>query len=175
MSEGTRAEAERAAEAKFLADQASPLRRREAQLILRLGNISIATLRICLGIVFLLFGALKLFDGVSPAEEITERTMDKLTFGLLSGDTARLFVGLLEVAIGICLISGRWLRPGLVLLAIAGVGIIAPLFLFYDELFSGKHHAPTLLGQYVIKDIVLLAAGMVITAKVIAEQIAQPA
>lgn len=172
MSESGRQLTKTTTETAFLAGDQLPVRGREARLIAWLGNISISTLRICLGLVFLLFGALKLFSGVSPAESISVRTVDKLTFGLVDGDAARLLVAVLEVSIGLLLISGRWLRLGLLLLAIAGVGILSPLFLFTSELFSGNHHAPTLLGQYVIKDVVLLAAGVVITARVLAEQIA---
>ena len=159
-------------ESVFLAGDCAPRRGRETRLIAWLGSISITSLRISLGVVFLLFGSLKLFDGVSPAESISVRTVDKLTFGLIDGDAARLLVAVLEVSIGLLLITGRWLRLGLLLLAIAAVGILSPLFLFTSELFSGKHHAPTLLGQYVIKDIVLVAAGVVITARVLASQIA---
>jgi uncharacterized membrane protein YkgB len=44
----------------------------------------------------------------------------------------------------------------------AMVGILSPVLLFPDRLFAGPHFAPTLEGQYVLKDIVLLAAGMVV-------------
>jgi hypothetical protein len=50
------------------------------------------------------------------------------------------------------------------LLAIEFVGILAPLVLLSGRLFSGPHDAPTLEGQYVLKDFILVAAGMVIAA-----------
>lgn len=137
-----------------------------------LGRMSISTLRVALGVVFLLFGVLKLFDDVSPAERISVRTVEALTFDLISGDTARICVANLEVTIGLLMITGKLQRLALALLGVAMVGILAPLVLFPDELFAGKYHAPTLLGQYVIKDIVLLSAGLVISARVFAESIA---
>ncbi len=144
-----------------------PLTRR-AQLSLWLGRVGIDSLRVALGAVFLVFGALKLVPGVSPAEDISRRTVDRLTFGLVSGDAASFLVGLLEVTIGLCLVSGKLLRFGLVLLIAAMVGVLSPLVLFTDDLFAGKYNAPTLLGQYVLKDVVLLAAAVVIIARELA-------
>src|SRR3712207_7878917 len=43
-----------------------------------------------LGLVFVAFGTLKFFPGVSPAEALSVATLDKLSFGLLSGYAAQL-------------------------------------------------------------------------------------
>lgn len=129
-----------------------------------LARYSISLLRVSLGLVFLGFGILKFFD-ISPAQDLAERTTDALTFGLLSGTAAGIYVAALESCIGLCLISGRYVRLGLALLAIAMVGILSPLVLFPGDLFAGKDHAPTLEGQYVLKDVVLLASGLVIAAR----------
>lgn len=152
-------------------DTSAPIRsaRRRDEVAIWLGRASITTLRIALGAVFLLFGLLKFFDNVSPAERISVRTVESLTFDLLTGDTARIVVATLEVSIGVLMISGMFQRLGLVLLGMAMVGILAPLVLFPEDLFAGRFHAPTLLGQYVIKDIVLLGAGLVIMARVLIE------
>lgn len=138
-----------------------------------LGKITIDTLRVCLGLVFLLFGLLKFFPEVSPAEDISQRTVDALTFGVISGDTAGFLVALVEVTIGFCLVTGTFLKFGLALLAMAMVGIMSPLVLFPEDLFAGKYHAPTLLGQYVLKDFVLLAAGAVIIARELSKELAK--
>ena len=47
-------------------------------------------------------------------------------------------------------------------MAMALVGILSPLVLFPDQMWSGN--GPTLTGQYVFKDIVLAAAGLVVAA-----------
>jgi hypothetical protein len=65
---------------------------------------------------------------------------------------------------GICLLANRWMRLAVWLLAIEFVGILAPLVLLPGRLFSGPHDAPTLEGQYVLNDFILVAAGMVIAA-----------
>ena len=122
---------------------------------------SLQALRISLGLVFLGFGVIKFVPGLSPAEAIASATIDRLTFGLVSGHTAVLLTAVTETVIGITLVSGKLLRVGLVVLAGALVGIMSPLALFTAELFP---HGPTLMGQYVLKDIVLAASALVVAA-----------
>ena len=68
----------------------------------------------------------------------------------------------METFIGLTLVTGLFLRTGLVVLAGALVGIMSPLVLFFDELFPAG--GPTLTAQYVLKDIVLACAAAVIGA-----------
>lgn len=130
-----------------------------------LGRQSIDILRISLGLVFLAFGALKFFPGASPAEALVIRTIDTLTLGVISGNTALLLTAVMECFIGITLVTGKLLRTGLLVLGMSLVGIMSPLVLFFGDLFPGT---PTLEAQYVFKDIVLAAAGLVIAAKALA-------
>ena len=122
---------------------------------------SVPALRVALGLVFLGFGVLKFFPGASPAEEIAARTVETLTFGLVPGAAAVIAVAVMETFIGLTLLSGRLLRVGLMVLAVAMVGILSPVALFGDELFG---HGMTLLGQYVLKDVVLVAGATVVAA-----------
>jgi uncharacterized membrane protein YkgB len=127
---------------------------------------SITILRVNLGLVFLGFGALKFVPGASPAQELAERTLEKLSLGIVSGETAVLVTA--ECFIGVTLITGKLLRAGLISLAASMVGILSPLALFFHDLFPG---APTLEGQYVLKDFVLVAAGLVIAAQALGAQL----
>ncbi|MPZ63510.1 MAG: DoxX family protein [Propionibacteriales bacterium] len=123
---------------------------------------SIGVLRVSLGLVFLGFGVQKFFPGVSPAEELAVSTLETLSLGMVSGGAALLMTAVAETFIGLTLVTGRMLKAGLVVLAGSLVGIMSPLVLFFSEMFPG---APTLEAQYVFKDIVLVAAGMVIAAR----------
>jgi uncharacterized membrane protein YphA (DoxX/SURF4 family) len=125
---------------------------------------SIQLLRIAVGVVFLIFGMLKFFPDVSPAEELTIKTTDALSFDLLPGHIAIVLIASLECIIGVLLIAGRFLRIAIYLLAGQFVGVLAPLVLFTGRLFDGPHNAPTLEGQYVIKDIVVVASGFVVAS-----------
>ncbi len=92
------------------------------------------------------------------------RTIDTLSFGIVSGDVARLTSAVAETFIGATLVSGLLLRAGLAVLALSLVGIVSPLVLSSAQLFPGT---PTLEGQYVLKDIVLIASGLVIAGQVL--------
>lgn len=135
---------------------------------------SIVILRVCMGLVFLGFGILKFFPGISPIEDLATRTTAILTLGLLSGHSAMDFVAGLECIIGVCFLSGRFLRVGVWLMAAQMIGAMSPLVLFPGELFPGSLHTPSLAAQYILKDIILVAAGMVIAstwtgARIVAE------
>lgn len=127
-----------------------------------LARHGIDVLRVCLGLIIAGFGALKFFPGISPAEPLVTRAVDILTFGVITGQTAMVVTAIAECAIGLMLISGRFLRTGLILLAGCALGWMSPLVLFPADLFTG---GPTLEAQYILKDIVLGAAGLVVAAK----------
>ena len=126
----------------------------------------VVILRVALGVVFLWFGFLKFFPDLSPAQTLAVKTIDVLTLGLLPGSVSLVLLATLECAIGLGLISGRLMRLTLLLLAFQMVGAASPLFLFPSEVFTAFPYAPTLEGQYIIKNIVLVSAGLVIGATV---------
>lgn len=138
----------------------------EARLMYWATNHSTAMLRWSLGLVFLLFGVLKFVPDASPAEDLSVRTLDQLTLGLVEGDAARILIATMEVLVGLSLLTGLYLKLGVILLGIVTIGIMAPLALFPGEMFPGPKHTPTLAAQYVIKDIVLAAAGIVVALRV---------
>lgn len=142
-----------------------PINRFDVKVMQWLTRNSVPLVRMSLGLVFLAFGLLKFFPGISPAEAIAIRTTDALTLGIVEGDLARLFVAAMETAIGLSLLTGRYLRIGVGLLGIAMVGVLSPLVLFPGDLFSRAYNAPTLEGQYVVKDIVLLTSALVVALK----------
>lgn len=123
---------------------------------------SAMALRVSVGAVYLGFGILKYFPGASPAEDLVVSTMSLLTFGLVPDGLGLVMVATLECFIGLCLLSGRGMRLAIWLLAVQLVGILSPLLLLSDRLFAGL--APTLEAQYVLKDIILVTAGLVIAA-----------
>ena len=127
---------------------------------------SLTVLRVSLGSIFVLFGVLKFFPNVSPAQELATQTTGVLTFGLVPAGLAIVLVAALECTIGFGLISGRFPRLTLVLLCFQMIGAMSPLLLFSGELFGGPYHAPTLLGQYVLKDVVLVSVGLVLGSTV---------
>ncbi len=123
---------------------------------------SVDLLRISLGVVFLAFGVLKFFPGVSPAEGLVIRTIDVLSLGTVPGPVGLVLVALLETFIGLTLVAGRLVIAGLVAIGVASVGFFAPLVLFGAELFR---QGPSLEAQYILKDVVLVAAALVVATR----------
>ena len=134
----------------------------EARLAEWLAGHSVDLLRLSLGLVFLGFGVLKFVPGLSPAEPLAARTLEVLTLGLVPERLGLVGVAALESAIGLLLLSGRWLRLSLALLAVELIGILSPLVVLPGEMFRDALFAPTLAGQYVLKDIVIAASGLVV-------------
>lgn len=126
----------------------------------------IPLLRISLGIVFIWFGVLKFFPGVSPAQMLAAETIEILTFDLVKPSISVYMLATLETIIGIGLITRLYLRVTLFLLFGQMLGTVTPLFLFPDQTFTIFPVVPTLEGQYIIKNIILVSAGIVIGATV---------
>jgi uncharacterized membrane protein YkgB len=123
---------------------------------------SLHILRICLGIVFTWFGVLKFFPGLSSAEVIAGKTILKLSFGYIKPAASLPILACWECTIGLGLITRRWLSFVLVLLYFQMAGTLLPLFFFPHETWTANIFVPTLLGQYIIKNLVLISSGVVI-------------
>lgn len=154
---------------RHLVDRIAPVLARfsaaESMLKAFLERWSVPALRVALGAVFVAFGVLKFFPGVSPVESLVEATWGVLTFGIVGGQLAMILTALIETVAGIALITGVFARFGLVMLAVAFVGIFSPIVFFTGELITAA--GPTLLGQYVAKNVVLVAAALVVASRVL--------
>lgn len=119
-------------------------------------------LRISVGIIFFWFGILKFFPGLSPAQELAIRTISIMTFGYLSPVISINLLALWEVLIGIGLLTGLTMRFTLLLLFLQMIGTLTPIFFFPNEVFTIIPYFPTLEGQYIIKNLVIISAGIVL-------------
>jgi len=140
-----------------------PVDRRITDVLARIG---VPAVRIALGIVFFWFGVLKLFPGLSPAEDLAARTIQTLSGGAIGPSVSLPFLAIWECLIGLGLLFDRFLRATLFLLAVQMVGTLTPLFLFPSETWTHFPYAPTLEGQYIIKNVVLIAGAMVVGSTV---------
>lgn len=131
-----------------------------------MARYGITLLRVSLGIVFLWFGALKFFPQMSPAQELATRTISVLSFGLVPAAISLPVLATWECVIGLGLLIGRGLRGILLLLYLQMLGTLTPILLFPHEVFTRVPYAPTLEGQYIIKNLVLISAGIVVGATV---------
>ena len=131
-----------------------------------MATYGILVLRISLGVVFFWFGILKFFPGLSPAQDLAARTIAIITFGVIPSTTSVFLLAIWECVIGLGLILGVFMWATLLLLFLQMLGTITPIFFFPHEVFTQIPYAPTLEGQYIIKNLVLISAGIVIGATV---------
>jgi uncharacterized membrane protein YkgB len=124
---------------------------------------SVTIMRIALAIVYIWFGCLKIF-GMSPAGELVEQTVYWLK--------PEIFVpilGLCEVTIGIGLLVKRLIPYTIVLLLLHMSATLFPIFILKTICFDSFPYCPTLVGQYIIKNLVLIAGALVVAGKYSAE------
>ncbi|MFG0283890.1 MAG: hypothetical protein ACF8R7_05665 [Phycisphaerales bacterium JB039] len=154
-----------------LAARLDALDARIANTMARLGE---PTLRLGLGLVFIWFGILKPL-GLSSANDLVARTV-------YWGVDPAWFIPVLgwwEVAIGVCLLDpGRWLgvglgrwmtRAGVLLMLLQMPGTFLPLVMLPDVTWQ-RPLVPTLEGQYIIKNLVLIGAALLLGGRVRVEE-----
>ena len=124
-------------------------------------------LRVSMGVVFIWFGALK-FTGISPANELVAQTVY-----WFPPEVFIPVLGVWEVAIGIGLLIRRLNRAAIFLLLLQMPGTMLPLVLLPQICFTKFPFALTMEGQYIIKNLVLISAAIVIGGTV-REEMTQP-
>jgi uncharacterized membrane protein YphA (DoxX/SURF4 family) len=126
-----------------------------------MANYGLLILRISLGIVFFWFGMLKFFEGLSPAEELVRSTVH-----FVDPDIFLPVLAAWESLIGIGLITGKFLRVTILLLFLQMPGTALPLLILPEKVWTVFPYGLTLEGQYIVKNLVLIGAGLVIGATV---------
>lgn len=121
--------------------------------------------RIALFVVYFWFGILKLI-GISPAGPLVYELFQKTMSLPIPFPTFYVGFALFEMAIGLILLVRGWERLAILLLAIHLITTAMPL-LFLPEITWQGFLAPTLEGQYIIKNILIIAAAVVIGSKLV--------
>ena len=130
-------------------------------LIDTLNRLSLPALRISLGIIFIWFGALKPF-GDSPAVDVITKTVY-----WFDPDIFIPILGVWEMAIGLCLLYAPFIRAGLFLLALQMPGTFLPLIILPEVCFIDIPFNLTLEGQYIVKNLVLIGAAIVVGSRLV--------
>jgi uncharacterized membrane protein YkgB len=134
--------------------------RLDARLRPLLDRIGVPLLRISLGVVFLWFGLLKIFE-VSPVSELVAKTIYWFEPGLVVPA-----LGAVEVFVGACLLAGRLMRVALPLLVLQMAGTFLVLVLLPEVAFrDGNPLLLTVEGEFVVKNLVLLSAALVVGSR----------
>lgn len=123
-------------------------------------RFGLRSLRYSLAGIFIFFGIVKPL-GLSPASDLVTKTVywfDPSWFVP--------FLGWWEVAIGVCLLVRPWIRAGIALMALQMAGTFLPLILLPDIVYMRDVPWLTLEGQYIVKNIVLITAALVVGSHV---------
>ena len=121
----------------------------------------ITFLRYSLGLIYIWFGILKPF-GLSPAQELVENTVYWF-------DNPKTFIPILgwwEVVIGLTMCIKPLIRVSIFLLFIQMPGTFLPLILLPEVCFSNFPFGLTLEGQYIIKNLIIISAALVVGSTV---------
>lgn len=130
-----------------------------AQFSRKMDRYSIILMRITLAIVYIWFGALKVF-GMSPAGELVEQTAYWFK--------PEIFIpvlGICEISIGLGLLIKRCIPYTVILLLMHMAVTLFPIFILKKICFDAFPYCPTLVGQYIIKNLVLISGALVIAGK----------
>lgn len=112
---------------------------------------------ISIGIIYLWFGMLKFFPELSPADALAKQTIHFLTLGFLPDQVSILLLAAIEVTIGAMLVFNVKIRVAITAAILHLLFTFVPLF-FPDVSFSGGPFVLTLVGQYILKNIVIISA-----------------
>ena len=122
---------------------------------------AVPMLRSALAVIFVWFGMLKPL-GLSPAEPLVLATVEPLP--VLSPETWLVMIGWWEVVIGVTFLHPATVRIAIALLALQMIGTFLPLVLLPELTFQPGRipYGLTIEGQYIIKNLLVIAAALVI-------------
>lgn len=135
----------------------------DLNLISFLRKISIPFGRISLFVVFFWFGILKVLGpNLSPASPLVQNLFEH-TMPIMPFSTFIFLFGIFECVIGVLFLIPKAERIVIPMLLIHMATTVMPLFLLPQVAWSG-FMVPTLEGQYIIKNILIIAVSIVIAA-----------
>lgn len=127
-------------------------------LSINISSRSLFILRCSIGVIYIWFGMLKFFPGFSPAEDLAINTIQKLTAGLVQPHTSLILLAIWETVVGVLLIVGYQLRKVLVFQLLHMCCTFSPLLFFPEISFTIAPYGFTLVGQYIMKNIIIVSA-----------------
>lgn len=130
---------------------------KKTQILSSRGFASQRLITLSIGLIYFSFGMLKFFPNYSPAEDIAKQTINVLINGILPSNVSYLLLAILETTIGVMFIV-NYQRKSAIILALFHLTFTFSTFFIFPELsFNTSPFSFTLLGQYIIKNIIILS------------------
>ncbi|MEP2024392.1 MAG: doxx family protein [Reichenbachiella sp.] len=125
----------------------------------------IVLLELSIGLIYMWFGILKFFPNYSPAEVLAADTLDLLTLHFFDKKILIWVLAFGELLIGLALIlklKSKYVIWGLL---VHMGGTFSPIFFFPEQVFTHPPFGFSMVGQYIMKNIVIISAALVIYTK----------
>lgn len=122
-------------------------------------------LSISIGVVYLWFGALKLFPSWSPAEDLALETLSMVVFHTMNSKVLLTLLACVEVFIGLSLIFRFTTKLMILLVLIHMFGTMIPLFFMTNITFNKPPFGFSIIGQYILKNIVIITGLLIVFSK----------
>lgn len=116
-------------------------------------------LRLSAGFVYFHFGFLKFFPDLSPGELLAGQTLMRLSLHWVDAQTALWWLAVVECIIGLSFLFNIGMRWVFFLFLMHQLSTFVPLFVLPEITFKIAPFAPTLEGQYILKNLISVAAG----------------
>jgi uncharacterized membrane protein YkgB len=137
----------------------APLDRADRQIAGFMRRWGVFALRVSLGVIFIWFGLLKPL-GLSPAAPLVLATVGWMP--VFTPGTWLAVIGWWEVLIGATFLFHRTARIAIALLALQMGGTFLPLVMLPAVTFQSFPLVPTMEGQYIVKNLIIISAALVI-------------
>ena len=119
-------------------------------------------LRLSIGVIYIWFGSLKFFGGLSPAEELAGETLKILTCQVIPTQISYFLLALGETLIGVLLITNILPRIAIIMALAHMICTFTPMVLMPNVSFNHSLFSMTLIGQYILKNLVIISALLVL-------------
>ncbi len=119
-------------------------------------------LRLSAGFVYFYFGFLKFYTDLSPAELLATQTIMRIWPWHVDAHTVLFWLALSESVIGLAFLLNIGLRYVLWIFLLHQLGTFLPLVLYPELCFKIAPFSPTMEGQYILKNLISLSAGLTV-------------
>ncbi|MEQ9403077.1 MAG: doxx family protein [Cyclobacteriaceae bacterium] len=118
----------------------------------------ITLIQLSTGLIYVVFGGLKLFPNYSPAQDLGVDTVQLLTSHLLTPNVSLTMLAIIEVVIGLGLLL-NFKRQWMIRIALWHMACtFLPLVFLPDYTFTSTPFSLSLVGQYILKNLVIVGA-----------------
>lgn len=115
-------------------------------------------LKLSIGMIYIWFGVLKFFPGLSPAEKLAGDTLSTLTLHMIDQEYLIWILAAMELAIGLGLVLWPKSKALIFVVFIHMMGTLTPMFFFPELVFNTPPFGFSIVGQYIMKNFVIISA-----------------